>query len=161
MTTKNKPIRKKPKSNTPIIFKVAKEQQEAIKKPPRISLRRFIDGVADATDWYNIAFRISVGINIAQSDYVQETVDAMKECFNVCEDIFTNAKQETAPVWSITNEQAEYLQEALDAVDTMQDETTRRVQLDAHLIAKKKTSTYVKEFDEYLRQLKRNEATVD
>lgn len=161
MTTKNKPVRKKPKSNTPIIFKVAKAQQEIIKKPPRISLQRFKENKADATDWYNIAFRISVGVNIARSDYVQETVDAMIESFSVCESLFVNAKKDSGPHWSATPEQLEYLQEALDAVDQMQDETTRRVQLDAHLLARNKTSNYVKEFDEYLLRLKRHEVAIN
>ena len=149
MTTKNKPVRKKPKSVTPIVFKISKDKQEAIKKPPRVSLRRFSEGKADATDWYNIAFRIRVGVHIAKQEYVQDTIDEMNRAFTLCDLIYTNAKKDTGPDWSITQEQIESLRDALDAVDIMQDETTRRVQLDAHLIAQKLMRVYVIAFDEY------------
>lgn len=149
MTTKNKPVRKKPKSVTPIVFKIAKDKQEAIKKPPRVSLRRFFEGKADATDWYNIAFRIRVGVHIAKQEYVQDTIDEMNRAFTLCDLIYTNAKKETGPDWTITQEQIEVIQDALDAVDVMQDETTRRVQLDAHLVAQKLMRVYVTAFDVY------------
>jgi len=155
MTTKNKPVRKKPKSVTPIVFKISKEKQDAIKKPPRTSLRRFIEGNADANDWYNIAFRLRVGVYIAISEYTEETVDGLKSAFGLCDAIHTNAKKETGPDWTITKDQIDILQDALDAVDVMQDETTRRVQLDAHHAAQKLMKRYAIQFDEYLLKLKK------
>ena len=155
MTTKNKPVRKKPKSVTPIVFKIDKQKQEAIKKPPRVSLERFRQNQADATDWYNIAFRIRVGVYVAKAEYVQETLDGMNQAFTLCDLIYANAKKETGPDWSVTPEQIEILQDALDVVDVMQDETTRRVQLDAHLVAMKLMKVYVKTFDEYAAKVNR------
>lgn len=154
MTTKNRPIRKKPKSFTPIVFKIPKEQQDRIKKPPRTSLNRFRSNQADATDWFNIAFRIRVGVHIAKAEYLQETVDDMSQAFTFCDILYTRAKQDTGPDWSITADEAEYIESALDVVDIMQDETTRRVQLDAHHVAQKLMGVYVKAFDGYLAKVK-------
>lgn len=152
--TKNKPVRKKPKSFTPIVFKISKEQQDAIKRPPRTSLNRFRTNQADATDWFNIAFRIRVGVYLAKEEYAQETLKDMSEAFTFCDVLYTRAKQDTGPDWSITADEADYLQSALDVVDIMQDDTTRRVQLDAHHVAKKLMGVYVKGFDSYLAKVK-------
>lgn len=154
MTTKNRPIRKKPKSFTPIVFKISKEQQDAIKRPPRTSLNRFRINQADATDWFNIAFRIRVGVHIAKEEYGQDTVKDMSEAFTFCDVLYARAKQDTGPDWSVTTDEIEYLESALDVVDIMQDETTRRVQLDAHHVAKKLMGVYVKSFDDYLTKVK-------
>lgn len=150
MTTKTKLARKKPKSVTPILFKIDKEKQEAIKKPPHVSLNRIKAGTGDATDWFNVAFRIRVGLHIARTDYTQETVDGVMQAFTLCDLIYCNAKKEKGPDWTITADQAEVLEDALCAVDTMQDETTRRIQLDAHLQAKKLMHEYVTGFEEYV-----------
>lgn len=155
MTTKNRPIRKKPKSNVPILMKLPKAQQEAIKRPPRISLNRFKQGIADATDWYNIGFRICVGLQLAKSDYVQETVDGVEGVYTLWKSVFERAKAPVAPNWIITENEVLEVEEALDAVDAMQDDTLRRSQLDAHLTASKILKSYVRNFDEYLASLKK------
>lgn len=154
MTTKNRPVRKKPKSLTPIVFKISKEKQDAIKRPPRTSLNRFRTNQADATDWFNVAFRIRVGVHIAKAEYQQQTITGMSEAFTFCDVLYTRAKKDTGPDWTVSADDIEYLESALDAVDVMQDETTRRVQLDAHHVAKKLMRVYVKSFDEYLAKVK-------
>jgi hypothetical protein len=150
MTTKNRPVRKKPKSYTPIVFKINKELHEGIKQPPRTSLRRFREGIADATDWFNISFRIRVGIYLARAEYQQETVEDMTDAFMLCDTIYTRAKQDNGPDWTITPEEIDYIESALDAVDIMQDETTRRAQLYAHQVSQKIMHVYVKSFDDYI-----------
>jgi len=154
--TKNKPVRKKLLSRTPIVIKLNPIEQAAIKQPPRISLERFKSHKADATDWYNIAFRIRMGLEVAKQEYVQQTVDDIAEMFNLWLVVFTNAKQTTGPNWVVENNTLEDIESTLDAIDTMQDETTRRAQLSAHVVAKKILNKYIKEFDEYLKSLNQN-----
>jgi hypothetical protein len=154
MTTKNRPIRKKPKSFTPIVFKLTKEQQEAIKRPPRTSLNRFRANQADATDWYNIAFRIRVGVHLAKEEYAQSTVNDMCEAFTFCDVLHNRCKKPNGVDWSVTKQEADYIEDALNAVDIMQNETTRRIQLDAHHAAKRILKTYIENFNNYIEELK-------
>lgn len=158
MTTKNRPIRKKPKSHTPIVFRLSKEMQDAIKRPPRISLNRFKTNQADATDWFNIAFRIRVGVQIAKEEYTQDTIDDMVKVFSFCDALYNRAKRDTGPDWSVSTEEEQYIENALDAVDIMQDETTRKTQLNAHHIAQKFMRIFVKGFDQYLAKVNENTA---
>ncbi len=151
--TKNKPVRRKLLSNTPINIRISKEQQDAIKKPPRISFSRFQTSIADATDWYNIAFRLRVGLSISRQEYTQETTVEINAVFKLWETIMVKAKQITGPMWHVDRNVLDEIEAGLDAVDTMQDETTRRVQLHAHLEAQKVLNKYVNEFDEYLKTI--------
>lgn len=151
--TKNKPVRRKPLSNTPINFRISKEQQDAIKKPPHDSLNRFKNNKGDATDWCNITFRIRVAVYIARQEYVQETANELYSVLKVCEEILHTVMSQHPPVWTMTQDQIETIQTGLEAMDDIQDETTRRIQLHAHLDAQKHIKSYKKKYDDYLNKL--------
>lgn len=150
MTSKKRPIRKKLKSHTPIVFKVSKELQDSIKLPPRKSLDRFRASCADATDWFNIAFRVRVGVQLAIAEYDRETMKDLTDAFTFCDTLCTRAKKDNGPDWTLTPSEINYIDGVLDWVDIMQDQTTRRAQLDAHHVAQKLMRVYVKSFDDYL-----------
>jgi hypothetical protein len=151
--TKNKPVRRKPISNTPINFRISKEQQDAIKKPPHDSLNRFKNNKGDATDWSNIIFRIHVAVYIARQEYVQDTADALYSVLKLCESVMHHAMSNYPPVWVMTTDQIEIIESGLEAMDDIQDETTRRIQLHAHLYAQKQIKSYKKKYDDYLNKL--------
>jgi len=121
--------KKKCKSNTPIIFAVPKSVQDQIKRVPRLSLQAFKDNTQTPTDWYNIAFRIKIGLGIAESTYTDDAIIPMKEVLQVCLDIKDRYLE--TKVMSATIEECEAIEIGIDATDEMTDQTTRRIQLDA------------------------------
>lgn len=120
--------KRKLKTYTPITIAVPKHLQEQIKRVPRQSFAAFQENKHTPTDWYNLAFRIRIGYNIAKDVYTQEAVDGMKEVMDallVMKDRYLETK-----VFTMTNVEAELIEMGLDATDQMQDETTRRTQLE-------------------------------
>lgn len=129
---------KKPKFKTynPITFSIPATQQKILKSVPRHSFNKFKQGNADATDWYNITFRIKVAVEIAKVCYEQITVDEIQSVLTTLLDIKDNSQ------WRANDEQLMAIESGLDAMDTLQDESTRRVQLDAT----HKAQTFMKQF---------------
>ena len=121
--------KRKCKSNTPIVFAVPKTLQDQIKRIPRLSLQSFKDNKAVTTDWYNITFRIKIGLDIAESEYTNVTINPMVDVLEVCISILNRYRE--LNIWAITRDEVELLENGLDATDEMTDQTTRRVQLDA------------------------------
>lgn len=131
--------RKKPKSKTPIIFKLSKAEQEQIRLPPHESLAAFRAASHTATDWFNITFRIKVGYELAKACYTAEAVEGMLDTLHACLSI--RARYLATLRWSATESELELLQLGIATTDLMQDDTTRRDQLKAHHTAR----TYVHE----------------
>lgn len=130
--------KRKTTTNTPITIAVPKAQQDAIKRVPRQSLQAFKDNKQTPTDWYNLTFRTRIGFDLAHEVYTNETVVEMTECLNTCLAIKDRYLQ--TKLWTATPEEIESIEIGLDAIDQMQDETTRRVQL----VAFKESDVYMK-----------------
>ena len=131
--------RKKPKSKTPIVFKLSVADQEKLKAPPHKSLAALKAGTHTATDWFNVTFRIKVGYELAKAAYTQEAVDGMLDTLHACLSI--RARYLATLRWSVTEEDLSLLELGIETTDLMQDDTTRRDQLSAHHTAR----TYVHE----------------
>lgn len=135
--------KRKLKSYTPINIAVPKVLQDQIKRVPRLSLKAFIENKATSTDWYNLTFRSKIGLDLAKEVYTEEASVAMTDVLNAC--LGTKDRFVKTNVWSITEEEAELVLLGLDATDQMQDETTRRLQLDVFHLSDKYMKKLIKE----------------
>jgi hypothetical protein len=131
---------RKYKSKTPIVFAIPSEQKKFLKSIPRLALTAFKENKATATDWYNVTFRLKACYEITKIAYENITVEAVKEVLDMLLEV---QKRRTSDLdWLMSLEEIETLEIGLDAMDTIEDETTRRIQLDATLISK----NYMKQF---------------
>ncbi len=124
----NGTFKSKLKSHTPINIAIPKHLADQIKKVPRLSLEAIKENRGTSTDWYNLMFRTKVGLDIACAVYTEEASRPMADIFNIClilKDRFLEEKK-----WYLTASEYEDLLAGLDATDQMQDETTRRLQLE-------------------------------
>lgn len=126
--------RKKLKSKTPIVFKLSKEQSDQLKSRIRPSLIAFKNNTQTATDWYNLGFRLKIAVEIGKENYQQQTVNELQECLDVI--IYLKNQWVETKSFKATEEQITLLESGLDAMDQIQDETTRRMLLDKHLVAR-------------------------
>lgn len=134
----NGSFKSKLKSHTPINIAVPKHLQEQIKRIPRLSLEAFKESRGTGTDWYNLMFRTKIGLDLALAFYTEEGSDALKEVHDVCLELHREYKKINK--WTITGYQYETLLSGLEAIDQIQDETTRRDQLEVF----KSSDLYVK-----------------
>lgn len=134
----NGSYKSKLKSATPITIAITKAQSDMLKKGPRDALAALKAGKGSPQVWYTLTFRTEATRIIGELIYVQETANQLKEVRDVClrlmEGYIANRK------WEISDSEFELLEEGLDAADVLQDDNTRRVQLDAY----KKADLYVK-----------------
>ncbi len=144
----NGTYRTKLKSHTPITIAIPKHLMDSIKRIPRLSLESFKESRGSSTDWYNLTFRIKIALDLAKRYYTDEASEALVDVFEDCLNLYRNFKSTSK--WSITEEQYDSILMGLDAMDQIQDETTRRDQLEVF----KSSDLYVKKLIE---KINRNE----
>lgn len=133
--------KKKYKTYNPIVIAVPKAQKELMKSIPRVCLERCRAKISDATDWFNLSIRVRVAYEISLVVYTEETQAAIKEVFDnlmVVKDLRTSDK-----IWNYIDTDLSAIEEGLDAMDAIEEQTTRRVQLDAWYAARKYMKEYV------------------
>ena len=135
--------RKKLKTNTPITIAIPKAQMLSIAKVPRISFKRFQDGIADVNDWYNLSFRVKVGLYLADKFYTEEAVIGLTLAAKMCNNI--GARWLSDKVVTATNEELVDIEAALDAVDQIDGENIRRYILEAMYSARDSLSGKITE----------------
>ena len=124
----NGTYRSKLKSRTPINIAIPKAFAENLKAIPRNSLLALATNKGTAKDWYNIAFRLTIGLEIAKEIYTSEASEAIKPLYETAISLMDRYIEED--LWYINKVEYEELLIGLEATDQMQDETTRRLQLD-------------------------------
>lgn len=133
--------KKKYKTYNPINIAIPKAQKDLIRSVPRASLKRCAEGICDANDWFNLTIRMKLAYEISLIVYTEETQGAIKEIFdllNVVRDRRTEDKK-----WVFSKEELLAIEDGLDAVDEIEDQTTRRVQLEAWHSARKFMTQFV------------------
>lgn len=108
------------------------EQKMMLKMAPNLGLVLLIERRGDATDWYNVMFRLYVGLELALKHYTEEAVEAMRDGVRACllvRDRFGASGQQT---WRVSPAEAMMMSLAMDAGDRIQDELTRQQQLPAY-----------------------------
>lgn len=125
--------RRKTKSYTPIILGLSLKDATRLKTMIRPSLAAFKENRQSLTDWHNIGFRLKVALEIAKEHYVPQTVAELQACM----DVILAMKQRYLLNKSLTvsAEEIELFEMGLDAMDQIQDESTRRLLLDKFLVA--------------------------
>lgn len=125
--------KRKTKSVTPIVIALTQAQKESLKRMLQPSVKAFQENRATPTDWHNLGFRLKVGLEVAKECYSDENVGS----FETCMDLILKLKERalTSQGFTTNSDEFEILTTGLEAVDEMQDQVTRRVLLDKHLIA--------------------------
>lgn len=125
--------RRKNKSNTPIIFGLSLKDAIKLKTMIRPSLAAFKENRQSLTDWHNVGFRLKVALEVAKEHYVLETVSELQRCMDAV--LAIKQRYATHQSLSATPEEIELFEMGLDAMDQIQDESTRRLLLDKFLAA--------------------------
>lgn len=118
-----------------VLMAVPKADLDTLIIPPRLSLAAFKESKATMTDWFNVTFRIKVGLYIAEKAYQLQTEEGMRLAIIACLKI-RDRKRDTN-LLSITPYELADIEMGLDAVDAMQYENIRKLLLAAHTEAKK------------------------
>jgi hypothetical protein len=134
---------RKLRSHTPVVIAIAKKHELSLKLPSQLSLTALAEGKGTATDWFNLTFRLCVGFEVAKSEYTEPTAHQLNETLTIAKGIRARANKGG---WYASLEEVGLLRAGLNATDEMQDTTTRRVQLDAHLVAKKYMSEQLRAY---------------
>lgn len=130
------------KSNTPITIAIPKAQKDRIRQLFSLSIKAIEDNKDTPADWYNCAFRTKHALEIAKVVYVQETVDELKAILDM---ITVKAIRYPENNWfKFDSSELDQIKSMHEAMCTMEDEVTRRVQLDAILITEKYMKQFIK-----------------
>ena len=124
----NGTFKSKLKSHTPINIAIPRALSEQIKRVPHLSLKALANNQGTSKDWYNITFRIHIGLSIAKEVYTDDAVVAMHQVYEQTTKIMDRFIEEGR--WYTNENEYEDLLSGLEATDQMQDETTRRLQLE-------------------------------
>jgi hypothetical protein len=136
-------IKKKYKTHNPVVFAVPKELKDKIRRVFELTIKALEINTGTPTDWYNATFRTKHAVEIAKVVYVQETVDELEAVFNML--VLKASEHETNPDWYIfTESEVNQVKDMHEAMCVMEDDVTRRVQLDTIYIADKHMKTYVR-----------------
>jgi hypothetical protein len=141
MTIHLKLKRHKSKSKTPVVFAISKEQKD--------KMRAMFDGVIAVivskketpSVWYNACFRVKQCYEIAKQAYEITTVIEINLILTT---LLDKCNSEIENWFVFTDAELELLITAHEAMCVMENETTRRVQLDAVHTADKFMKTYIK-----------------
>lgn len=135
------PVKKKYKSHSPIIFAVPKELKDKIRKIFELSIKALETNTGNATDWYNATFRTKHALEIAKVIYTDETVKQIQDIVDML--VLKASTHQTDEYWyRFDNDQIDQIKSIHEAMCIMEDDVTRRVQLDAIQI----TDKYMKQF---------------
>ena len=118
---------RKVKTNTPVLFRYGKDDDNKLKFPPQISLEEFNSGLGDLSKWKTIYFRVQVGtqlINYFEKDSLDIRIEDGIDCLN---DIYYHHQKTNK--WEINSNQLSLMKSILCCIDNMQDGTTRNQQL--------------------------------
>lgn len=133
---------RKLKSNTPITIAIPKAQKERIRQLFSLSIKAIEEDRDTPTDWYNCAFRAKHALEIAKVVYVQDTVDELQAILDM---ITAKAIRYPEANWfKFDSGELDQIKSMHEAMSTMEDEVTRRVQLDAVLITEKYMKQFIK-----------------
>lgn len=97
-----------------------------------------MNNLGNATQWFNLTIRMTVGLELAKvGGFSDEVVDSLAEAIAVTNAIRIRAEQSTPNAWTATPQELDALSTCVELVNDLQDVSTRRVMLAAHYKAKK------------------------
>lgn len=118
------------KTNSPINIRYDKAGDLRLKLPPQVSLEQFKNNEGTMAAWTTLYFRIHVGIKLAD----KFDTNSIMNHFNEAIDLLNNIKKNyvESNTWVFTGDDIDTLRAVLTVIDEMQDNTTRRDQLEAY-----------------------------
>ena len=130
MATNKKPR----KIYTPILFRYNKAGEMRLKLPPQISLEQFNKGEGCLAAWDTIFFRIHVGIFLSR--YFKE--ESLSVNFQSAIDSLLVIKKRVSEnnTWVMNSLEHDNIREVLNVIDVIQDNTTRKQQLEAYVFVR-------------------------
>jgi hypothetical protein len=120
--------RNKLKSRTPVVFAMPKEQKDKMRSMFDSVIADIESKKETPTVWYNACFRVMQCYEIAKHTYEASTVAQISPILNR---LLNKYKPELDNWFKFTDGELESLIAVHEAMCLMEDETTRRVQLDA------------------------------
>lgn len=137
------PVKKKYKTHNPVTFAVPKELKEKIRRVFELTITAIKTNTGTATDWYNVAFRTKHALEIAKVVYTDETVKEFQSISDML--VLKASEHETNPNWFRFNEnEVALVGDMHEAMCVMEDDVTRRIQLETIHIADKYMKQFVK-----------------
>lgn len=133
-------VSKKLKSKSPLLFGIAAEHKKHFIEVPRKALERFVNKTANMHDWEALMFRMRTCYEIALDIYVLNTQKEILFVVELLRDIFYRYQE--SKTFDLSEEDIKNIELGLDAMDTMQDQVTRKEMLGPFL----RTRQYMKQF---------------
>lgn len=124
---------------------LTEEEHARLRNRPRESLARLETDNFTREDWYYVAFRAQVGMNVASQFYEEETKQQMREALNHVLRIAVDNIDTL--VFKPTPEQLEWCHAALDATDEMTRDLPRSVYSHVMLRVGKQICAYMETVD--------------
>ena len=121
------------------------EEHELLRSRPREALARLEGDNFTREDWYYVAFRAQVGMNVAAQFYEETTKQQMREALNHVLRIAVDNIDTL--IFKPSPEQLEWCHAALDATDEMTKDLTRSVYSHVMLPVGKQICAYMETVD--------------
>lgn len=116
------------KSNTPLLFGIDPVLKKRLKDQPRKALELFKQNKGNAWAWEALMFRVRSAYETSLQLYVEQTQSELKVISDLLEGTF--AKQTSQEHWVLNEHEISEVEVALDAMDSIQDDCTRKQLLD-------------------------------
>ena len=129
------------------------EELYRLRAPISLSYIAMCEGRGTPTDWYNLAFRIHAGKLMADGFYTDEIVQELQHAYDVLNEIRirNESLQPDECDWNLIPEHRPIFLPLLDAIDQMQLEVDRAVQLSAY----KQTLVFLEVFRDNSHELRK------
>lgn len=136
---------------------LTEEEHARLRNRPRESLARLETDNFTREDWYYVAFRAQVGMNVASQFYEEATKQQMREALNHVLHIAVDNIDTL--VFKPSPEQLEWCHAALDATDEMTKDLSRSVYSHVMLPVGKQICAYMETVDIKLEDISANKET--
>ena len=113
-----------------VLFRYSKEDEEKLQLRPQMSLQQFIDGTGTEEVFKTLQFRIHVGAKLLEYFEKGPATDELNESVEKISAM--HRAMILSGVWAITPEDIDLLRVALNIVDTVQLNCTRKQMLSAY-----------------------------
>lgn len=110
------------------------EELYKLKAPISISYIAMCEGRANPTDWYNVTFRIRTGMLMGEHVYHEDVIAELSHGYQIMESVRKRSEDQEPSKnnWNFLPDEIPVILSCIEAVDQIQLEVDRAVQLDAY-----------------------------
>lgn len=128
--TKNKGAKGKIATHAQQVGPLTKAEHFKLMYHPHVAVIDLFAGRSDATDWWNLLFRIKATAVIAECIYAPEVVEYFERTFQLLLDLEKRSQGRT--VWTMSLDEQQTLSAAIQQCDDIQLEVDRATQIYAY-----------------------------